>query len=124
MTGQTMIGRVSAAIIAVVTLASACQLTPSAVPAVLTRADAAAMDRVKATLAKAMGRSPIQLGPGDLTQSSVVSVLPLPPGPLEDRSLAMPTIFRLEIQDKTCVFVREDTGTRVTLDGVDCRAAP
>jgi hypothetical protein len=112
------------AIIVSVVLAGACQLTPTAVPAVLARADAAAIDRVKAVLAKEMGRSPIQLGPGDLTQSPVVSVLPLPPGPLEDRSLAMPTIFRLELEGEVCLIVREDTGARLKLDGVDCRAAP
>lgn len=114
----------SVAVVVSVVLAGACQLTPAAAPAVLTRADAATMDRVKAALAKEMGWSPVQLGPGDLTQSPVVSVLPLPPGPLEDRSLAMPTIFRLEIEGDACVLVREGTGARIRLDGVSCRAAP
>jgi hypothetical protein len=91
---------------------------------VLAKADDATMARVKAALAKEMGRSPIQLGPGDPTQTSTISVLPLPPGPLEDRSLAKPTIFRLEIEGGGCVLVREDTGSRVVLDGVECKAAP
>jgi hypothetical protein len=81
------------------------------------------MARLKAALANAMGRSQIELGPGDPTQSSVLSVLPLPPGPLEDRSLAKPTIFRLEIEGRACILVREDTGARISLDGVSCRAA-
>jgi len=123
-----MIGRVSAAIFLSAVLAGACQSTAAvATPAVLTQADAATMARLKATLAKAMGRSPIELGPGDPTQSSVLSVLPLPPGPLEDRSLAKPTIFRLEIEGKTCMLVREGehgaSGARITLEGVACRAA-
>jgi len=120
-----MIARISAAILLSALLAGACQSTAAAAtPAVLTRADAAAMAHLKAALAKAMGRSPIELGPGDPTQSSVLSVLPLPPGPLEDRSLAKPTIFRLEIEGETCFLVREDTGVRARLEGVDCRAAP
>jgi hypothetical protein len=119
MTGRAM---TCAAIFVAAVFAGCCQSVPAA-PAVLTQADEAAMGRIKATLAKEMGRSDIQLGPGDPTQTSTLSVLPLPPGPLEDRSLAKPTIFRLEIEGKACVLVREDTGARIPLDGVDCRAA-
>jgi hypothetical protein len=126
MIGQ--IGKVSAAIFVSAALAGACQSTAAAAtPAVLTHGDAATMARLKAVLAKAMGRAPIELGPGDPTQSSVVSVLPLPPGPLEDRSLAKPTIFRLEIEGGTCFLVREGehaaTGARISLEGIACRAA-
>jgi hypothetical protein len=53
--------------------------------------------------------------------SSVISVLPRSPGPQDDRSLAMPTLFRLEVQDTTCSLVREDTGARQALDRVTCR---
>jgi hypothetical protein len=116
--------RVAAAILVSVVLAGACQSTAqAATPAVLARADEATMARLEAALAKAMGRSPVELGPGDLTQSSIISVLPLPPSPLEDRSLARPTRFRLEIEGGACVAVRDDTGARVALDGVECRAA-
>jgi hypothetical protein len=119
-----MIGRVSATILLSALLAGACQSTAAAAtPAVLTQADADTMTRLKATLAKAMGRAQVELGPGDPTQSSVLSVLPLPPGPLEDRSLAKPTIFRLEIEGETCLLIRQDTGARITLEGVGCRAA-
>lgn len=99
----------------------ACQ--SMAAPAVLTKADPPAMERLKATLAKAMGRPSIELGPGDPTQNSVISVLPRPLAPQEDRSLAKPTIFRLEIEGGACVLVREDTAARIPLDGVECRAA-
>ncbi len=118
-----MIAKLPAAILLSVVLAGACQSTPMAVPAVLTHADQDAIGRLKAAIAKAMGRSQVELGPGDPTQSSVLSVLPLPAGPLEDRSLAKPTIFRLEIEGETCVLVREDTGARIALDGIGCRAA-
>jgi hypothetical protein len=101
----------------------ACQSASAARPAVLTRADPATMVQLKAQLAKAMGRAQVELGPGDPTQSSTLSVLPPQPGPLEDRSLARPTPFRLEIDGATCSLVREDTGARIALAGVDCRPA-
>jgi hypothetical protein len=118
-------GRTFAAVIGFAAFAGCCQSTTAqaASPAVLVRADDATMARIGAALAKEMGRSTIELGPGDPTQTSVISVLPLPPGPLEDRSLAKPTIFRLEIGSGSCVLVREDTGARIKLDGVECRAA-
>ena len=109
-------------VLSVATLMSgACQ--SMAAPAVLTRADPPAMERLKATLAKAMGRASIELGPGDPTQTSVISVLPPPLTPQEDRSRARPTIFRLEIEGANCVLVREDNAERIRLDGVECRAA-
>jgi hypothetical protein len=112
----------AAAVIAAM-LAGACQSAAAARPAVLTRADPATMAQLKAQLAAAMGRAQVELGPGDPTQSSTLSVLPPRPGPLEDRSLAKPTIFRLEIEGQTCTLVREDTGARTPLTGVDCSAA-
>ena len=116
-----MIGKVSVAIILSATLAGACQSTAQPAPAVLTQADDATLARLKAALAKAMGRSPIELGPGDPTQTPVISVLPLPLSPLEDRSLARPTIIRLEIEGQTCVLVREDNGARTVVEGVSCK---
>ncbi len=115
-----MTGRRSIPILLAAT-AAACQ--SMSVPAVMTRADPPAMESLKAALAKAMGRTPIDLGPGDPTQTSVISVLPLPLSPYEDRSLARPTTFRLELEDGACVLVRENDGARALLDGVQCRAA-
>lgn len=113
--------RPAALVLLAALLAGACQ-TAGAAPAVLTHADPGTMSHLKATLATAMGRPKIELGPGDPTQSPVLSVLPPSPGPLEDRTLAKPTIFRLEIEGGTCVLVREDTGARIPLTGIDCRA--
>lgn len=117
-----MTGRLAVAVVVSALASGACQ-SSGAVPAVLTHGDEASINRLKATLAKAMSQTQVQLGPGDPTQTSVLSVLPLPPGPLEDRSLAKPTIFRIEIEGKTCSLVREDTGDRVNLEEVACRAA-
>ena len=116
--------RRSVALLLTAVLAAACQSAaePEPAPAVLMHADPGTMIRLRSTLAKAVGRSQVELGPGDPTQSSVLSVLPVPPGPLEDRSLAKPTLFRLEILGGVCALVREDTGARIPLKGVDCRA--
>lgn len=118
------------AAIAMALLASGCQMSaqtppaaPQVTPAVLTSSDAAAMDALKAALAKAMGQAKVELGPGDPTQSPVISVLPRQPGMLEDRSLAMPTIFRLTLENGACFLVRESDGARQRVEGVSCKAA-
>jgi hypothetical protein len=112
---------VSTVFLSAAMLSGGCQAM--AAPAVLTSGDAAAVDRLKAALGKAMGRTRIDLGPGDPTQTSTIAVLPLPLIPQDDRSLALPTIFRLEIENGACVLVREDTGMRYPAEGVDCKAA-
>lgn len=111
----------AAAIVISAAALGACQ--SMAAPAVLASGDAAAVDRLKAALGKAMGRTRIELGPGDPTQTSTVAVLPRPLAPQDNRSLARPTIFRLEIESGVCVLVREDTGARFPAEGVDCKAA-
>ncbi len=102
---------------------SGCQSMADPAPAVLTTADPAAMENLKAALARAMGQASVQLGPGDPTQSPTISVLPRPLGPPEDRSLALPTIFRLEIAGGECFVVRQDGGAREKVDGVTCKRA-
>jgi hypothetical protein len=122
-----MIGKQPSALVitmvAAAMLAGACQSASPAVPAVLVHADGDTISRLKTQLAKAMGRPQIELGPGDPTQSSRLSVLPPKPGPLEDRSLAKPTIFLIQLEGETCTLIREDTGARIALEGVNCRAA-
>lgn len=114
------------AIGAIVVLASgACQSsTRAAAPALLMPGDSVAMERLMSALATEMQRQRIDLGPSDPTRSPVISVLPLPPGPLEDRSLALPTLFHLEWDGKTCWLVRDETRARRELAGVNCHAAP
>ena len=123
-----MTGRLHAASLAILLPvfmlpAGACQTMSDPVPAVLMQSDADTMSRLKAALARATGQAQVTLGPGDLTQTSVVSVLPRPPSSYEDRSLAKPTLFRIEIVGQTCSLIREDNNTRTALEGVQCRAA-
>lgn len=105
-------------------MTGACQLSAGAQqPALLMQGDGAALDRLKVALAREMGRTAVDIGPSDPTRSSVISVLPLPAGPLNDRDLSLPTVFRLESDGRACALVREDTGRRIDLAGVTCRAA-
>ena len=103
---------------------SACQSAMSPPqPALLMPGDSAAMRQLRLALETELGRRPVDLGPSDPTRSSVISVLPVPAGLLNDRDLALPTTFRLESEGQTCALVREGAGTRIVLDGVTCRTA-
>lgn len=90
-------------------------------PAVLVSADPQTMAVVKSVLADAMGRARIELGPGDPTATSRISVLPPRLGPDETRSPATPTQFDLMIEGRSCYLVRQDSGARFALDGVACQ---
>ena len=104
-------------------LVGACQSMGRQTPAVLASGDEASIAALKAALAKAVGRAQVELGPGDPTQVSVVSVLPPRLGAVDDRSLALPTAFRLEIEGETCFVVREESGARTAIEGATCRPA-
>lgn len=104
-------------------MAGGCQMAPGvSQPALLMQGDGAGLERLKAALAKEMGRASVDIGPSDPTRSSTISVLPVPGGPLNDRDMALPTLFRLESDGRACALVREETGRRIALDGVACRA--
>ena len=101
----------------------ACQSVGAATPATLANADAETLSRVKTTLARAVNRARVELGPGDFTQSSVIPVLPPPLSANEDRSPATPVIFDIVMEDGECFLVRRDTGEAFVLEGVECRSA-
>jgi hypothetical protein len=100
---------------------SACQGTPK--PAVLTNASPETMEIVTGVLAAAVDRAQIELGAGDLTQDTFVSVLPPPPGPLEGNSPALPAVFDIILMDGDCYVQDRATGTMYPLNGVECRSA-
>jgi hypothetical protein len=102
--------------------AAACQSTEAPRRhAVLAAADSATMEKLKAVLAAAMSTAQVELGPGDLTQTSTVSVLPPRLGPYEGRSPALPTQFDIMMRGAKCLLVRRDTGAEYELVGVACR---
>ena len=79
------------------------------------------MGEIKTVLAGAMDRASVELGPGDLTQSSVITVLPPRLGAHETYSLATQTQFDLVKQGEDCFLIRRDTGDAYALDGVVCK---
>ena len=99
----------------------ACETHAALAPAVLETADDETIMALKAVLADAVGRATVELGAGDPTIDSVISVLPPPPGPGEDRSLATPTIFDLVLIDGACVVMERETGAQYPLEGIACR---
>ncbi len=109
------------ALIAGGALMASCQTPNAPAAAVLENADHGTMAALHAALASAVGRAQVEIGPGDLTQSSTIAVLPPPLGPGEDRSLATPDYFDLMWVDGKCVLVAQETGAQFALDGVSCR---
>ncbi|MFN4024768.1 MAG: hypothetical protein ACK4MQ_08045 [Hyphomonas sp.] len=101
---------------------SACQTAPAAEPALLVEATPEAMTIVAETLASAVDRARIELGPGDLTRDPAISVLPPPLGEHETHSPAMPVMFDLVIQDGDCFLQAREDGALYPLPGVACRA--
>jgi hypothetical protein len=110
-------------LLVVATLLCACQSSESDMKAVLESADAASLADVRATLARAMGKASVELGPENLTRGSSISVLPPPLSSREDRSTATPTVFDLVLRDGACCLVRRETGEAFALKEARCVAA-
>lgn len=99
----------------------ACQATGSPTPAVLVRADAESLARLKSAVAAAMGKARVDFGSADLAASPEIPVLPPRPGPFEGQSLALPTYFDLAIKDGTCVVIERSTGKAFDASEVSCK---
>lgn len=91
-------------------------------PAVLASGDEETVTALKTVLADALNRSDVILGAGDPTKTPVIAVQPHKPSRYEDRSLARPILFDIELRGGACVAVRRDTGEAFDLTGVACRA--
>ncbi|MFN7054713.1 hypothetical protein [Hyphomonas sp.] len=98
----------------------ACQT--AARPATLETEGAEEVETLRRVLAEALGRGRVELGAGDLTRDSVISVLPPPPTPLEGNSPAMPELFDLLLTPEGCFVRRQSTDEMFALPGVSCRA--
>ncbi|PKP80807.1 MAG: hypothetical protein CVT79_13585 [Alphaproteobacteria bacterium HGW-Alphaproteobacteria-18] len=97
---------------------AACQTAPQ--PATLADSSPETMAAVTGVLAVAVDRAKIQIGPGDLTRDSFVSVLPPVPGPHEGNSPAMPTVFDIVLMDGDCYVQERVSGEMFLLSGVAC----
>lgn len=115
-----MIRRLLLTSLAVLTL-GACQHHDTAVPAVLADDTPENLQALKAGLSAATGRAQINLGAGDPTVSSTISVLPPPPTDLETNSPAIPTIFQLFKKDAGCFAVEDGSDALIELPGVTCK---
>lgn len=100
---------------------AACQTAPAAEPALLVEATPEAMAVITDTLASAVDRAQVQLGPVDLTRNPAISVLPPPPGQYEGHSPAMPALFDLVTQDGDCFLQARQGGELYPLPGIACR---
>lgn len=100
---------------------SACQTAPAAEPALLVEASPETMAVVTETLASAVDRARIELGPGDLTKDPAISVLPPPLGEHESHSPAMPAMFDLVVREGDCFLQARKDGALYPLPGIACR---
>ena len=105
-----------------VCLSTACLSKPIDIPARLTAISAITMERVTTTLQQALGIQRIDLGPENLSDSTIVSVLPPPLGPYETRSMAQPEVFDIVKRGNACLLVRRTTGMSYPMSGVSCMA--
>ena len=80
-----------------------------------------AWSSLKTAAASALGKARVEFGPGDLTASPQIAVLPPRAGPHETHSLALPTYFDLAIEKETCLIVRRDTGEVFAVPDVTCK---
>ena len=91
--------------------------------AVLQEADEASIAAIKTVISKSMNRAEVQFGPGDLTRSSVISVLPPPLAPIEGRSTVRPTLFTLMMLGGDCLLRRDDSDELLPVPDIDCELA-
>lgn len=106
-----------------VLLLGACQHQTPLVAAQLVDAPADTAQQIKVALARAVGRAEIELGAGELTGASTLTVLPPRLAPTETRSTALPTVFDVFVRGDTCVAVQRGAKVEISLPGVSCRPA-
>ena len=102
---------------------SACQHSATAAPAKLADDSPDTLTALKSALSQAVNRANIDLGAGDLTEMSSVTVLPPPLTEHETRSPATPIVFDLYIKNGACVAVQDGTDTEIPLPDVPCKPA-
>lgn len=102
-------------------VAASCQNVTAPRPAVLVSQDAQSMTLLKEAAAEHMGRAKVDLGPGDLTMQSTISVLPPRVAAPQGNSVAMPKILELRVREDDCYLFDEAEGRAVLVRGLACR---
>lgn len=101
----------------------ACQHSATAAPATLADSSPESVEALKAALGNAINRANVDLGVGDLTASSSVTVLPPQLTEHETRSPATPTVFNLFVKDGICFAVQDGMDEEIPLLDVPCKPA-
>lgn len=89
-------------------------------PAVLADISPENLSALRTQIGAALGRTNPDFGPGDLTRTGVLSVLPPRLSDREGNSPALPVIFDLLLIDGACVARNRTDGGDVLLTGVSC----
>jgi hypothetical protein len=92
-------------------------------PALLGTTTDAPLDELEADVASALGRGQVAFGSPDPRTEPTLVLLPPPPAPYEDRSVARPEAYDLRFIGGTCAIVRRTDGEVMPLPGVSCRSA-
>lgn len=95
-------------------IAASCQNVTTPRPAVLVNQDAASMALIKEAAAQHLGRAKVDIGAGDLTKQSTISVLPPRVTAMEGNSAAMPKTLQLRARANDC-YLFDETERRATL---------
>ena len=101
----------------------ACQHTVTTSPATLADSSADTLSALKSALGGAINRANIELGVGDMTETSTVTVLPPRLTEHETRSPATPIVFDLFVKNGACIAVQQGTDMEVPLPDVPCKPA-
>lgn len=91
-----------------------CQTMTAPRPAVLVSDDAASMALLKDAISEHLGRAKVELGAGDLTAQSMISVLPPRVTAIEGNSVAMPRTLELRVRDTDC-YIYDEAERRATM---------
>ena len=98
-----------------------CQTMTAPRPAVLVSDDAASMELLKGAIGEHMGRANIDLGAGDLTAESIISVLPPRVTAMEGNSVAVPKMLQLRVRADDCYIYDEAERRSTRVRDLVCR---
>jgi len=103
---------------------ASCQNMTAPQPAVLVQNDTESITLIKQALSEYLGRAQINLGAGDLTQQSFVTVLPPRVTAMEGNSVAIPQIYELQYGNGLCYVMDKPVRFAITIRGLACRVLP
>lgn len=116
--------------VVIASLLAACETTGETLstPAIITESNAETQATLTAAVSKAVGPK-VTLAPESFTAKPSITIEPKSVNKrdgriIDGRSMEMPTHVDLIMTGESCYVVNRDTGDKVMLDGVNCKAAP